>query len=400
MLAWRGRGPTLRILNLLSLRGTLKRVVRRLTRNCLAVAVCAGARRAFICAIWLALTPRPAAAEQMLSLILLPNTYWGEALGVSADGSVVVGRCSPHHGGLPTGSQAVLWNRAGDVTSLGTLSPDLNESLACGVSADGRVIVGACRIRMVGRSPPARAFRWTLATGMRDLGALPGGVESWARAANSDGSVVVGRSVTQSGGLAFRWTQAGGMKSLGTLPGDEESDARAVSADGSVVVGWSRSKTGYRAFRWTQAGGMQAITPPTGTTQCWARGVSADGTVVVGGMRVGADDRAFRWTQASGMQELGVLPGGRTSEACAVSADGRVVVGRSQYQNAELPNWPGEHAFRWTAEGGMRDLGSMRGPQVNETVSIAYAASSDGSVVVGDSSKAEERSRAIRWEVP
>ena len=63
------------------------------------------------------------------------------------------------------------------------------------------------------------AFRWTLATGMQDLG---GGQFSWAEGINNLGEIV-GRFTTQQGsGRAFFWTQEDGMQNLepflGTIP--------------------------------------------------------------------------------------------------------------------------------------------------------------------------------------
>ena len=82
---------------------------------------------------------------------------------------------------------------------------------------------------------------------MVGLGDLPGGAfASWALSTSSDGSVVVGTSLSQDtsngsvpeGWEAFRWTPDGGMVGLGDLPGFIfYSSAHDVSADGSVVAG-------------------------------------------------------------------------------------------------------------------------------------------------------------------
>jgi probable HAF family extracellular repeat protein len=72
-------------------------------------------------------------------------------------------------------------------------------------------------------------------------------------------------------------------------------------------------------------GWSQSITwlgvPPDGGYS-YAYDVSADGAVVVGG----TNGRAFRWTASGGMQDLGTL-GRNGSLAWGVSADGAVVVG-------------------------------------------------------------------------
>ena len=109
-----------------------------------------------------------------------------------------------------------------------------NASYAMGVNADGTVVVGNSNaINAAGNI--LEAFRWTRAGGMVGLGFLPVVLSgSDALGVNADGTVVVGLSRTSCAcEEAFRWTQAGGMVSLGG-PG---SQAFAVNADGTVVVG-------------------------------------------------------------------------------------------------------------------------------------------------------------------
>ena len=79
---------------------------------------------------------------------------------------------------------------------------------------------------------------------------------------------------------------------------------------------------------------------------------------------------------------LGNLYGGTTSSTgYAASGDGSVVVGFGSTP------YPWLEAFRWTSEGGMVSLGSLS----DTDHSIAYGVSSDGSVVVGTSGE------AFRW---
>jgi probable HAF family extracellular repeat protein len=90
------------------------------------------------------------------------------------------------------------------------------------------------------------------------------------------------------------------------------------------------------------------------------------------------------WSQS--LTWLGTLPGGSSSDAWGVSADGAVVVGRATNAAGR------DRAFRWTASGGMQDLGTLGGDYSN-----ALGVSADGSVVVGWARNAAGRDRAFRW---
>ena len=226
---------------------------------------------------------------------------------------------------------AISWSQQPSLTWLGTL-PGFVGSEAWGVSADGSVVVG----RASNAERQSRAFRWTAVGGMQNLGTLPGFAGSGALGISADGSVVVGRATYAYwlGTRAFRWTAAGGMQDLGTLPGGGESEAWGVSADGRVVVGRaSNAERQSRAFRWTAAGGMEDL-GTLGGVESWAFGISADGRVVVGKAQNAAwQYRAFRWTEAGGMEDLNITyaslltDGSYLWRATAISPDGRYIVG-------------------------------------------------------------------------
>ncbi|MBD2620846.1 HAF repeat/PEP-CTERM domain-containing protein [Microcystis flos-aquae FACHB-1344] len=285
--------------------------------------------------------------------------------------------------GIGLGAIGVAFQaQAASFQGLGDLPGGIFGSAAYGVSADGSVVVGRSETAN-GTDFNSEAFRWTQATGMVGLGYLPAPpCVTWteipycpkhikyssASGVSGDGSVVVGSgSLSSAGDTAFRWTQAGGMVVLEDLPGTRPGDVPGVkvSADGSVVVSGG--------YRWTQETGAVGLGDLLGGfSYSRASGVSADGSVVVGK----SGDEAFRWTQGTGMVGLGYLPGVNGflgfSEANGVSADGSVVVGSSSGAN-------GGGAFRWTQAGGMVGLGVLSGG----IASIANGVSADGSVVVG-----------------
>ena len=262
-----------------------------------------------------------------------------------------------------------------------------SSSVAKAANADGSVIVGYSALS----TGFYRPFRWTAATGMQDLGLLSGGQDNaYAYGVSADGSVVVGVSSTSDfQSHAFRWSTASGMQDLGTL-GGQYSQAAAVSADGSVVVGYSEVASGsYHAFRWTASAGMQDLgTLGGGYSQGF--GVSPDGTVIVGSSLIPSPghDRAFYWTAAGGMQNLGTL-GADFSMATGVGVNGvnAVVVGSSTVTASGQ-----RHAFRWTAPG-MQDLGSLGGGYAEST-----GVSADGAVVVGQSTLSNGVMRVFRWD--
>jgi len=359
------------------------------TRKAIAVALlCSGALVSLMPAAAYAQTlPVEIPEDEMTDLGTLGGDY-SFAEGVSDDGGVVVGAARPESGG---NNQAFRWTSAMGMEPLGTLGGSY--SYARGVSGDGSTVFG---YSYLDDNNYNHAFRWTETEGMVALGTL-GGNYSYAYASSVDGSVIVGQASINSVNnqyRAFIWTQADGMVSLGTLGGDY-SYAYDVSGDGTVVVGLSHLMTNSasRAFRWTQSDGMQDL-GTLGGTHSYARAVSRDGSAITGYADNSAEqDRAFRWTQAGGLQDLGTL-GGDYSHGRAISNDGSAITGSSRTATNDE-----NHAFLWTEAGGMQDLGTLGGDY-----SYGEDISGDGSVVVGYSRTAPSmtgedsgESHAFRW---
>src|SRR5262249_9539023 len=149
-------------------------------------------------------------------LMTLPQNI---AAAVSADGSMVVGGDN-------------WWKTSGQTGIFGPFPGEQDQTAAYGLSPDGQVAVGAAIKGSDPFGPTFRAFQWTLATGLQDLG-LTTGTQSSANAISADGLVVVGQATDSSGfWRAFRWTAATGMQDIGTL-GGPMSNATAVNSDGT-----------------------------------------------------------------------------------------------------------------------------------------------------------------------
>ncbi len=193
---------------------------------------------------------------QILPLGIVSASTESLAYRVSADGRIIAGAR------IDSGqSMAICWeegNAGWTIHTLGTLGGSGSEAL--GVSADGRVVVGWAH----NSSNRRRAFLWGVGDNLpvRDLGTLPGDKESWANDVSNGTSmmdrVIVGTSYGGGGKRAVRWSNLGPLPVLEDLnvtyaclltDGSRLKEATAVSPDGRYIVGW-----GYDASRGFQAG--------------------------------------------------------------------------------------------------------------------------------------------------
>jgi probable HAF family extracellular repeat protein len=263
---------------------------------------------------------------------------------------------------------------------MGTLGGTM--SMANAVSSNGSVVVGDSMTT----GNAMHAFKYT-GTTMTDLGTL-GGSMSTAYGASSDGSVIVGDSDLTGNTVMHAFTYAGGtMTDIGTLSGGTDSQAEGISSDGSVIVGGSNlsGNSIMHAFKYA-SGAMSDLGTLTGGTNSIAFAASSDGSVIVGYSNVNGSVTTHAFEYSGGtMSDLGTLSGDANSQAEGVSADGSVIVGYSATSGGTT------HAFKY-ADGTMTSLGTLGG-----TNSTARAISADGTVIVGQSSLSNGNSHAFKY---
>src|SRR5690606_16391733 len=119
--------------------------------------------------------------------LLAPGGF-SDASDVSFDGRFVVGTSTS-----PNGSEAFLWEIGEGMRGLGDLSGGDVRRRALGVSDDGSVVVGYGSTRLNGAIGNEEAFVWTSSTGrMQSLGTRSPTGSSRATCVSGDGRVVAG----------------------------------------------------------------------------------------------------------------------------------------------------------------------------------------------------------------
>jgi probable HAF family extracellular repeat protein len=272
----------------------------------------------------------------------LPASDNSAATAVSADGATVVGR---------SGTLAFVWTAASGLTPLPLLPGYTSQAVALGVSGDGSTVVGVGS----GVGSTDRAFKWTPAGGIVDLGSAGGVVNSQATCIAADGGLI--------GGAVFEplftpsapaiWTPGGPATPLAPLRDGLLRTVLGASFDGSVLCGVETDQTGftYSAFRWRASDGFSLIGAATGFTDSVANAISGDGVHLAGYLGSSLGDRqAFRWTDVEGVVPLGYLSNIEFSDAAGITNSGTIVVGSAAAADGN------PDAFIWTGAGGMQAL--------------------------------------------
>jgi probable HAF family extracellular repeat protein len=299
-------------------------------------------------------------------------------------------------------ADAVVWKR-GKITDLGTLGGTQSVAYAnndrgevAGAATNGVAdpfadttvdAVVACNaggggtfatnILFFPSTTEVRAFRWTRATGMEDLGTL-GGSDSGAYLMNNLGQVA-GISFTSlvpnSNGAPtvdpFFW-ENGKMTDMGGLGG---TWGVPVSLNNTgQVVGCSNlpGDVTTHPFLWTRTKGMQDL-GTLGGTYGHANNISDSGDVV-GFATTSGDEagHAFLWRNGR-MKDLGTVGNDPASESFSVNIRGQVV-GVSYTLGADL------HGFLWDNGGPIVDLNKLVVPPSDFTVISASAINDRGEI--------------------
>ena len=249
-------------------------------------------------------------------------------MAISGDGRTVVGYCSdkPER---PAHHVAVVW-RDGAAAELGPTVSGAAHSYFFDVSRNGRVMLLAADTGQV-----ASDFNpYRVEDGTNPV-LLPHGEEiAIARvfpvALSGDGSVGVGLMELADGThTGVFWPSVGVAVRLGAFSPDRRINSYGISRDGKTIVG---SMAPGNPFAMSVS---TLVAEPLTTVRGWASDASGDGAVIVGVLSPAKSGfSGFRWTRDGGMRELG-LPYSRIhladqysdSFAVAVSANGLTVVG-------------------------------------------------------------------------
>jgi probable HAF family extracellular repeat protein len=286
-------------------------------------------------------------------------------------------------------TEALYWDGSRYVLIGGLGS--VNTSFAAAMSGNGTTIVGGS----INDNAEIRAFRWTEAAGMVDLGTVRSDNSglSFAHDVSHNGDVIVGQTETDaSGRVGFYWTAWDeAMRTLLGIQGnaDDGSSALAVSRSGTLAAGVTTYDDVTTATWWNIASGDDRIvgTELSGLGGDTSAALALDywGHKIVGyAHNEDQRERAVRWTSGAGgsfdVEDLGVLDAGYSSRALSISADGNVIGGYSEDVDGRYL------AFRWQ-DGEMVylgdwllghgvDIGSLR-------LADLKALSEDGSVMAG-----------------
>lgn len=268
-----------------------------------------------------------------------PNAGGAGSAGISDDGTRIGftvlngnGKTEGAFYNIPTGQTTLAGNFG--------FSCDLSSMSCWGLSGDGQTMVGLGWHNLCA----ARAFRYSAATGLVDMGTTVAGRSTRANGCNLNGTVVAGWQDLASGFRQGAVWQNGTQRLITTTTGVPVGEAAAVNADGTWAIGLGVSTTNYAGWRWSQATGYIALPPSPipALPRCIPTAISDDATRVLLFYRTGAPPatggEGYLWINGT-LKSLEVLaaesgitltPDIRMALPLGMSADGYTIVGTAR----------------------------------------------------------------------
>lgn len=252
-----------------------------------------------------------------------------------------------------------------------------------------------------GTAPDLRSFRWTEKTGYEDLGEIDGAAFQFLTA--NDHGLLNGSVFTPSGQRAAAWVPRTGFVLL-----DPEFSGGTLGNNDRGVVAGTRNEGGgvTRAFLWSEKDGLsfvQVTVEDASSLRSSAADVNNFG-VVAGGVAFISGGvlkrRAFVWDDRTGTTLIPPL--GPADVGVTHVSDQGLVLGASEMRGplpgdirrTPLSSNPGTipvHAWKWSASGGLVDLGTLGGNH-----SVPWNADREGNVY-GWASDADGIQHAVKW---
>lgn len=352
--------------------------------------------------------PPTARAQVFQGIPAAPGYDQFDVWGVSANGEVVIGTVSNFvltgdFTGETTASRGFRWEN-GEMTLLSPL-PGHGFSKALGVSEDGSVIVGVSCQAII-NDAGCRGVKWTGSAATMlpfmsgDLGDDP---THYAFDVSTDGRIIIGHLSQDDDRGPVRWSSAGPAFATPLSADFENVYPQAASDDGSVIAAakyWTPKafKGSYDSEELYRIVGQSAFPLPVPANDIGGvMGISGDGSVIVGAVRARDDNAPYpvQWGP-NGYEELALPDSAIAGEALDASQDGSVVVGMyyTEMLQRRTAIWR-DGVFsdlQWELEEAGVDLGEAG-------IAESYAISADGTVVVGRE-RGSPDFRGFRLKIP
>ncbi len=219
----------------------------------------------------------------------------------SSNGQVVAGY---------NGSSFWYWTRDTGLVTIGGVSPSSGGAGSAAVSNDGTRIGYTVINPQTGKTEGAFyniASATTTRIGSFGFSCDLAATSCWGMSGN--GNMMVGLGWHNlCAARAYTYTQAGGLVDLGTTVPGRSTRANSCDFDGDVVVGWQDLVDGFRQGAVWKNGVQRLITTTTGAAVSEAGAVSGDGNWVIGLGSSANSFRGWRWSEATGYIALPASP--------------------------------------------------------------------------------------------